>query len=160
MIMIYRTLRSRPARLAAGLLLAAGVAAAADPPPKDQPPPRKTDAELLVGTWQLLKDGNQTFDPDGYHPRLEFTAKGELIITKHKSPRPNPTVHRGTYAVEGKTIKITLPTQDDPGAREHEWVIDRLDGETFELTTAKPPPGAGRKAVLRRLPAKGADPKK
>jgi uncharacterized protein (TIGR03066 family) len=147
------------ARLIALLVLTAAVASAADPPPKDQPPPKKTDAELLVGTWQLLKSGNQTFDPDGYHPRLKFTAKGELAITKHKSPLPNPTAHRGTYKVEGKTIKVTLPTQE-PGDQEQEWAIDRLDGETLELTATTPPLSAGMKAVLRRLPAKEADPKK
>jgi hypothetical protein len=161
MIMIYRTLRSRPARLAAGLLLAAGVAAAADPPPKDQPPPapQKTTAELLVGTWQLLKSGDETFDPKGYHLRFEFTAKGELTIRRHNSPRPKPRVDRGAYVVIGKTIKITLPTQG-PEDQERVWVIDRLDGDTLHVTATAVSKGTSSKGEFRRFNENESDPKK
>lgn len=75
----------------------------------DGPKKEATNAEKILGTWEVAKPGKEGPPPGS---TVEFTKDGKYIVTFVVENKPEKM--EGTYKVEGDSIKTTIK----PGEKE------------------------------------------
>ena len=88
----------------------------ADELPKAPPPhAKKTTAELLVGTWKVVKmDGKET--PKDWIDEDTFFADGKWR-TRFIEPVQPEVMRFGTYKLDGNTIRLDIQANGEFAAR-------------------------------------------
>jgi len=74
-----------------------------------------TTAELLVGTWKTVNSSHAKVGPNT-DDQIEFTADGKFFM-RSEDPKLGVQTKSGTYALRGRTIRLTS-TADADGPRE------------------------------------------
>lgn len=117
----------------------------ADVPQAPAPRAKKSQAELLIGTWRLVKLGKQ---PPFENVVYEFT-KGGKYAARVIDPTGPPQRSTGTYEWQGNAIRLhAVATAEEP-AESTDMVIELLT-ET-ELITASKPPDPRLRSVFKRV---------
>jgi uncharacterized protein (TIGR03066 family) len=113
-----------------GSLLAALPAASA-PIPKDGP---KTNAEKLIGTWQIVKVADKA--PEGGKFFVEFAKDGKMTLRIELDDKESePTVLKGKYKVDVDKIDYEME-QPGGGKKQEVLTIKKLTDD--ELVTVDP----------------------
>jgi uncharacterized protein (TIGR03066 family) len=118
------------------------------PEQPDEPPPKeKTTAELLVGTWELVRVDSEIVSPqstivakfsrDG---RFTFQATGEGVPHQPRT---------GTYELDGHTIRFNADADADGSGKRWDVVIELLT-ET-ELVTVAGSPENRQRSICKRV---------
>jgi uncharacterized protein (TIGR03066 family) len=119
------------------------------PRPKGQPQP-KPWAELLVGTWKMVKTDGVALPPE-VDARIEFTRDAKFSVRAH-DPKNGHQTKAGTYALHGGTLRLTTPAGPDGPGKSWEVTIEALsDGE---LSTSAGPALSRQRSVFKRVEAK------
>lgn len=119
------------------LLLATSMAAGHTDPPTDAPAPRpkKTTAELLVGKWRIVREGETVFPAGG--PTIgtyEFMADGRFrmsLVDGNKNRQAN-----GTYNVASDTLSITIESYTIYGRSKRTDTIVTITDKSLILTSS------------------------
>jgi len=124
------------ASLTALTFAAAGVAA---PPPKADE--KKSNKDLIVGTWALVKTSQG--DLDGTVLHLEFTKEGKMIMRRVEG-KEKTLVYEAKYKVEGEkedklpyesitegvdkkeTLKIKKMTEDEMVFEDDDGIVEEF----------------------------------
>ena len=83
------------------------------------------DKEKLIGTWEFVKSTEKNSPPPG--STVEFAKDGKLTISI-KTGKQTITV-KGTYSVDGDTLKIVTERSDGKDATETMRIIRLTDKE-------------------------------
>jgi uncharacterized protein (TIGR03066 family) len=79
----------------------------------------KTKAELLVGTWKLVK--RTPPNSKGSQMTFEYTKNGEVTLWKD-NPLDGREIQMGTYRLEGDTLSLMM----DADPKERNVTIDSI----------------------------------
>lgn len=127
--------------------------------PEQAPPPRakRTTAELLVGTWEMI-ESDPSVSADG-SSTIECTADGRWSSRTIAEAGDEPQLASGTYVLEGDIIRMTLLSANklrgnDRLGKSWERLIESIS-ET-ERVSLGPPSSEGKRtrAVYRRVTPK------
>ena len=109
------------------------------------PKPKKTSAELLVGTWKLIKVDDKL---EPAHVFAEFKKDGQFTFRATDPPQ----TRTGTYQLTGNTLHLTANANGDRPGKSWDVVIEVVT-ET-ELVTVAGPPDARQRSVSKRVERK------
>jgi uncharacterized protein (TIGR03066 family) len=113
-------------------LLAVSWSSADELPQAPPPHVKKTKAELLVGMWKVLKEGdNET--PKDWMYELTFTAEGKYQARLVKPNQP-PQARVGTYKLTGNVIRCDIEATGKSAARKVDITIHSITDETLSAT--------------------------
>lgn len=104
-------------------------------PQAPMPRAKKTTAELLVGTWRMMKSDGETLQPLVVLLTAEFTPDGRFTFWHVGLLDKRVETKRGSYTLKGQTITLTSEASADDPEKTWEVKIERLT-ET-ELITSK-----------------------
>jgi uncharacterized protein (TIGR03066 family) len=138
-----------------GLLLLSACAGPEDAPkPEDkpnptakQPPAQKPWAELLIGTWKVIKVFNQPVTPDA-DVQETFSKEGTFSI-RISSRKNGIEMKAGTYTLHGCVIRFTTPADAEVPEKSWEVTIEALSDK--ELATVSGPPDGLQRHVHRKV---------
>lgn len=106
-------------------LFAVSWSPAGDLPQAPAPHEKKTTAELLLGKWQMVRDGGKPLLPlSAVH--MEFTPDGRFKTVAEDAVRKFVDVGTGTYKLKDHTITLTTEASELHPARNWEVKIERL----------------------------------
>lgn len=128
-------------------LLADEAPKAATLPEAPAPHIKKTTAELIIGTWKVVKlDGQQV--PNDWLLAMEFTREGKLNVFANKPSK----ARIGTYKLTGETIQFHIPA--DAGNAESKGEIKIISLNEDQLSIITQSKNVRTEEVLRRVKTK------
>src|SRR5205823_3056759 len=128
--------------------------AAEDPPTAPSPRPKgqqqpKPWAELLVGTWKMVKNKGEPLPPE-VDARIEFTRDGKFSVRAH-DPKNGHQTKAGTYTLNGGILRLTTPADPDGPGKTWEVTIEALSAG--EMRTAAGPALSRERGLFKRVEA-------
>lgn len=144
-------------RVVIGLCLMAGVMAAdplpVAPPPREAKPAKGVAADLLIGTWKMVKYDGEPFPPQGTDIRFEFTADRRICIRvvgrKPRLPR------QGMWRIDAKGLHYNTVPNGDMEAMN--WTVTILDLSQSVLRLEGRDGGKPFRMEFQRLDGKPTD---
>lgn len=117
------------------------------PPPRHVQQERSDAAELLVGTWKVVKQENPAL-PQGHQYSFEFTAEGDLWIRVF-TDRDKPVIESGLYSLKQNRLTLTILASTRKAGRKWTLVVEKLTKDELVLSEDSHAKNRQR-AVLRR----------
>jgi uncharacterized protein (TIGR03066 family) len=133
-------------------LFAASWSPAGDFPQAPPPHAKKTTAELLVGTWKVLKEDSRE-TPKDWTYEFTFTADGKFNVRLINPKRP-PQVKFGTYKLTGNVIRCDIEADGNNAARKVDITIDSITEDTLSLTISAQSENPQNTFILQRRKSK------
>ena len=124
-------------------------------PPVEQP--KKTTGELLVGSWDMIKEGDEVLLPEVVQIVCDYGEDGRFEFRIKDPFRGVEEVCRGTYRLEGNTLWHMAEASKGHEAKTWNIHIETITEDTL-VTIAGPgprePAGKPQRAEFIRRPTK------
>jgi uncharacterized protein (TIGR03066 family) len=99
----------------------------ADLPQAPEPRAKKTTAELLVGTWKMIKLQDVDVNPQ-LDIQIEFNRDGKFIV-QIIEPKNGIQMSKGSYTLKGKTLRRTSVSGADQPERSWDVTIEVITND-------------------------------